>query len=88
MSWLRVVRGEMMCLGGSGSAWNSWDAKRHALLAGFIPWQPGSRKQWDSAILPLCMGILGIAAPPVKTKLLSVKFELGPVQMCWKFSDL
>jgi hypothetical protein len=33
-------------------------------------------------------GNLGIVARPVKTKLLSVKFELEPVQMCWKFSDL
>ena len=24
---------------------------------------------------------------PVKTKLLSVNFELGPFQICWKFSD-
>jgi hypothetical protein len=30
-----------------------------------------------------CRGILEIKAPPVKTKLLSVKFELGPLQ---KFS--
>jgi hypothetical protein len=45
--------------------------------------------------LSLCMWILGIRAPLVKsklllakTKLLSVKFELGPLQVCWKFSDL
>jgi len=38
--------------------------------------------------LSLCRWILGIRAPLVKTKLLLVKFELGPLQACWKFSDL
>ena len=35
----------------------------------------------------LCTGIFEIRAPPAKTKLLSVKFELGPLHICWKFSD-
>jgi hypothetical protein len=38
--------------------------------------------------LSLCVGILEIAAIPVKTKLLSVKFELGSCKIRWKFSDL
>jgi hypothetical protein len=31
-----------------------------------------------TSVLSLCTGILEIVAAPVKTKLLSVKFELGP----------
>ena len=37
--------------------------------------------------LSLCTGIFKIRAPPAKTKLLSVKFELGPLHICWKFSN-
>ena len=33
-------------------------------------------------------GNFGNCGTPVKTKLLSVNFELGPWQICWKFSDL
>ena len=35
----------------------------------------------------LCTGIFKIRAPLAKTKLLLVKFELGPLHICWKFSD-
>ena len=38
-------------------------------------------------IIPLQRNF-GNCATPVKTKLLSVNFELGPWQIFWKFSDL
>jgi hypothetical protein len=38
--------------------------------------------------LSLCTGISEIETAPVKTKLHSVKIELGPLHMCWIFSDL
>jgi hypothetical protein len=42
----------------------------------------------DELTLSLRMGIFGIRAPSVETKLLSVKPEVGPLQTCWMFSDL
>jgi hypothetical protein len=36
----------------------------------------------NKSSLSLCTGILEIQAPPVKTKLFAVKFELGPLQTC------
>jgi hypothetical protein len=44
--------------------------------------------------IPLVVNFRNCATPVktklllAKTKLLSVKFELGPLQICWKFSDL
>jgi hypothetical protein len=37
---------------------------------------------------PFACGFWEFGRPLSNLKLLSVKFELGPLQVCWKFSDL
>ena len=39
------------------------------------------------SFVSLSTGIFKTWAPPAKTKLLLVKFELGSLHICWKFSD-